>query len=94
MAALFWIPAGFLGVAIGLNNSEHKILDFASGAIFVLSIVMGLFLAARWCNKGNTFDLKKDSLYVLKNMGIAGLIYLSAGLIARFLDAGSKFFSF
>lgn len=85
VAAFFCIFSGFIGVGLTAYRPGHTILDIIFGIIFVLFIAMAFFLAARWCNKGNTFDIKKDSLYVLKNMGICGLIYLSVGLIARLL---------
>lgn len=85
VAALWAILTGITSVVITAYQPGHSILDIIFGIIFVLFIAMAFFLAARWCNKGNTFDIKKDSLYVLKNMGICGLIYLSVGLIARLL---------
>ena len=82
-AALCWMFLEFLGIGIAINTPGNSILHTIVIIIFVMFVTIVLFLAARWCNKGSAFDIKKDSLYVLKNMGICCLIYLGVGLIGR-----------
>lgn len=96
-AALFWIPLGSIGIAMSVSKPAQTISDIIGnilGVSLVLCILAGFFLAARWCNKGEAFNIKKDSLYVLKNMGIFGLVFFGLGLIARLSFECKKFFSF
>ncbi len=92
VAVISWLPWVFLGIGIGAAG--NTISDNILKIIVFLSIAMVLFLIARWLNKRDAFDIKKDGLYVLKNMGICCLIYLSMGLIVWLSYAFKKFFSF
>ena len=85
VVAIFWIPMGFLGVGISANSPSHTTLDIILDICGVLFLAMVLFLIARWLNKGKTFKIKNDSLYVVKNMGIGVLLYLGVGLLGRLL---------
>ena len=76
---------GFLGVGISANSPSHTTLDIILDICGVLFLAMVLFLIGRWLNKGKTFKIKNDSLYVVKNMGIGVLLYLGVGLLGRLL---------
>lgn len=97
VGAFFWIFAGSIGIAMSVSKPTQTISDIIGnimGVILMLSVLVGFFVAARWCNKGEAFDIKKDSLYVLKNMGIFVLVYFGLGLIVRLSYECKKFFSF
>lgn len=94
VVVICYIPMGFYGIYSSWRNPEFPISEKIFAIIGTFIIGMAFCLAARWCNKGNTFDIVEDGLYVLKNMGIGCLIYLSIAIIGLFLGACTKFFSF